>query len=101
MDPDKLLTSGVGLMAAGITGMLLAPIMLPAVLRTGRPVMKGAVKAGFIMAERGRETLAELAEMAEDMVAEIQSELRAEKAAAAGATTSQAPAPAAGEDVGE
>lgn len=93
MDPEKLLRSALGLAIAGLAGMLLAPVMLPAIARVGRPAMKGAVKAGFIMVARGRETLAELTEMAEDMLAEIQSELAAEAGEKAEAGASQAAMP--------
>ncbi len=85
MDPEKLLRSALGLAVAGLAGMLLAPVMLPAVARVARPAVKGAVKAGLIMVARGRETVAELTEMAEDMLAEIQHELDTEAAAKAAA----------------
>ena len=80
MDPDKLLGPLVGLAVAGLAGMLLAPVLLPAVARIARPAVKGVVKAGFVAVARGRETLAELGEMAEDMLAEVRAELAAETA---------------------
>ena len=91
MDPEKLLRSALGVAVAGLAGMLLAPVVLPAVARVARPAAKGVVKAGLIMVTRGRETIAELTEMAEDMLAEVQHELDAEAAAKAAAA-----APAAG-----
>ena len=95
MDPEKMLQSALGIAVAGLAGMLLAPVMLPAVARVARPAVKGAVKAGFIMVMRGRETIAELTEMAEDMLAEVQAELAAEAAAGAKAAAPQAVAAAA------
>jgi hypothetical protein len=91
MDPEKMLRSALGLAIAGLAGMLLAPIVLPPVARVARPVVKGAVKAGLIMVARGRETLTEFVEMAEDMVAEVRAELAAE-----GAAQAEAGAPATG-----
>ena len=44
-----------------------------------KPVAKGALKAGVMAFERGRETLAELGEVVEDIVAETQAELREER----------------------
>jgi len=94
MDPEKMLRAAVGMAVAGLAGVLLAPVILPAVARVARPAVKGAVKAGFIMVTRGRETLAELTEMAEDMVAEVKAELEAEAATAAKAATAETVAPA-------
>ena len=78
MDPEKLLRSAVGFAIVGLAGMLLAPVVLPAVARTGRPVAKGVMKPGLIMAARGQEMIAELGEMASDMLAEVRSELATE-----------------------
>lgn len=96
MDPEKLLRTALGFAIAGVAGMLLAPVMLPTVARLARPAVKGAVKAGFVMAQRGRETLAEFTEMAEDMLAEVQAELAAEAQAAA----APGPAPTTGQAEG-
>ena len=95
MDPEKPLQSGLGMMVAGMAGLLLAPIVLPALALVARPAAKTAVRAGLIMAARGRETLAELTEMAEDMVAEVQAELKAEHEAALATAAPTRPAEAA------
>lgn len=72
----------------GLGGMVLAPVVLPALAGVVKPVAKAMIKSGFIFYEKTRETLAELGEVAEDLVAEARSELAEEQAA-------KVPAPAA------
>jgi Protein of unknown function (DUF5132) len=92
IDTARLTRSTLGFAAASIAGMLIAPVMPPALARVARPAVKGVVKAGFIMVSRGREVVAELTEMAEDMTAEIQAELAAEAGhASAGAQPATPP----------
>lgn len=57
-------------LALGVGVGLLAPVVFPALGRVARPGMNAAIRAGVLAWERGRETLAELGEYAEDMVAE-------------------------------
>jgi hypothetical protein len=64
-----------GAMLAGVAaGVFLAPIILPALSRWGRPATKAAIKAGMAVYQRGREAAAELRETVEDVAAEIEAE---------------------------
>ena len=58
---------------------LLSPVWRPALARWGRPAAKGAVKGGLAAYEVARERLAELGEVAQDIVAEVQLERAAER----------------------
>ena len=81
----------------GAATVALGPVLLPAIARIAKPLAKTAIKAGFVALERGRETLAELGEVAEDMMAEVRVEM-AEEAAAAQAASEAAAAAAAAAD---
>ncbi len=70
-------TSGKGL-AIGIAAVALAPVVVIA----AKPLARAALKTGIIAYERGREALAEVSEVIDDIVAEVRSELEAEKAIA-------------------
>ena len=61
--------------AAGLGAMLLAPVLLPTVVRVARPALKGAIRAGILAYDAGCETLAEVREMAEDATAEVRAEI--------------------------
>lgn len=75
--------------ALGIGAALLIPVAANVLAPVLKPVARTALKAGMLAFERGRETLAELGEMMEDMAAETQAELRA---ARAGTTVEAEPA---------
>jgi hypothetical protein len=72
----------VGL-AAGLAATVIAPILMPALKRSSRPMVKGLIKGGVFLYQRGREAVATSGEMMEDVLAEIQSE-EMEKRTAAG-----------------
>jgi hypothetical protein len=76
---DGLLRSNVvtGL-AVGIGAAVLAPVVIPAVARAAKPVAKAAIKGGLMLYVSGRETLAELSEVAEDVYAEATAEFAEE-----------------------
>lgn len=78
---DGLLRSNVvtGL-AFGIGAAVVAPVVVPAVARAAKPLAKAAIKGGLMLYVRGRETLAELGEVAEDVYAEATSEFAQEMA---------------------
>ena len=57
----------------GVAAML-APDLLPKIGRGMRPFIKGAVRAGYSVAERTKETIAEATEQFQDIVAEVKSE---------------------------
>lgn len=67
--------------ALGAAAVLLAPKVLPAVARSGRPLAKSAIKSGLHAYERARESFAEFGETAEDIVAEARAEYAEEAAA--------------------
>lgn len=69
-------------LVVGVAALALAPVLLPTLGRVGRPLAKAALKGAILAYESGRETLAELAELAEDMLAEVRHELAEEAAAA-------------------
>lgn len=91
--------------AIGMGAVLLVPVALVAAGRSGRPAARALVKAGLLAYEKGREAVAELGEMAEDLVAEARMEIeqereaRAEAAEAAAEETAGEPAP--GPEAGE
>ncbi len=70
---DTAKTVGIGIGAA-----LLIPVVLPMLATVGRPVAKAAIKSGLILFEKGRETLAEVGEVFEDLVAEAKAEIHPE-----------------------
>lgn len=72
----------------GVATLALAPVLLPTIARVGRPIAKAAIKGAILAYETTRETVAELAEVAEDMLAEARAELA--EATAAGAATAAA-----------
>lgn len=63
--------AGVGL---AFTAAVLAPILMPAMGRIGRPLAKSLVRGGMHMYERGREAIAVAGESVEDIMAEIRAE---------------------------
>lgn len=69
--------------AVGAT--ILAPVIVPVLASVGKPLAKSAIKSGILMYEKGRETMAELGEVFEDMVAEAKAELEGTTATAAAA----------------
>jgi hypothetical protein len=84
------------ILVAGAVGIAIAPIVLPTLMRLGRPTAKSAIKGAMLLYQSGREGAAELMETVEDLVAEAQAEIEAETAAAQAVVTT-APAVAEGE----
>lgn len=72
---DLLKNELAGGAAIGVAAAVLVPLALPLLGKTLRPVAKGAIKAGFIALEKGRESVAELGELVEDAIAEARAEL--------------------------
>lgn len=62
-------------LAIGIGAAVLAPVMLPILAGVAKPLAKAAIKGGLILYEKGKEAVAEVGEMVEDVVAEVKSEL--------------------------
>ena len=66
-------------LALSVAAAFLGPLWRPTVSRWGRPAAKAAIKQGLIAYEAGRIRLAELGESVEDVLAEAQVELAAER----------------------
>lgn len=79
---DLFKGNAIAVVAVGVAAAVLIPVVLPAVARAGKPFAKGLIKGGLIMYERGRETVAELSEVLEDVMAEARAEIEQEHAAA-------------------
>ncbi len=63
-------------------GLLVAPVVIPIVAASVRPLLKAAVKGALSVYEKGREMVAECMEAAEDLIEEAKSEVETELAAA-------------------
>jgi hypothetical protein len=74
------LATGLGI---GIGASILAPAVVPLVGAVVRPLAKAVIKGGIIMYEKGKEMMAEVTEVTEDLAAEARAELGPEEAAAA------------------
>ena len=72
--------SAATLMVGGAIGMFLAPTVTPVLARLARPAAKFGIKAGLLLAERGRIAAAELRETVEDIAAEVRAELEQQQA---------------------
>ena len=84
------LAVGVGV---GLGLAVLAPSVFPHAARAARPMAKRAVRSAMEAYIRTREGVAEFGEYAEDLVAEVQSEIVQERRAAAGGAAGAAAAP--------
>jgi len=62
----------------GIGAVVLAPIVLPAVAKIGKPILKAAIKTSLNLYEKSQGVVAEAEEMFWDIVAESKAELTAE-----------------------
>lgn len=63
---------GMGIaLALPVVAMTMAPML--------RPVARSVIKGGIAALEKGRETTAEVAEMVEDLYAEVKEDLRASR----------------------
>ena len=81
-------TRGV-MIGAGL--VLLVPLAVVTLAPVARPALRGALKAGMLAYEKGRETLAEFAEKFDDVSADVQAELRQARMAEA-STADETPA---------
>jgi hypothetical protein len=64
-------------LAVGIGAAILAPVLLPVVATAAKPLVKGVIKVGVTLYEKGNEALAEAGEVLEDLLAEAKSEMAA------------------------
>jgi hypothetical protein len=65
--------------AIGIGVAVLVPVAVTYLAPLMRPVARSTLKAGLVTVEKGREMIAELGEIFEDLVAEVREEMRAER----------------------
>lgn len=65
--------------AIGVGVAILAPLVLPTVVKAARPLARAAIKSGLLLFEKGRETVAELGEVMDDLLAEAQAEIEQSK----------------------
>ena len=73
---DDLFKNGLGTGLAVAVGVaVLGPIVMPALARGLKPVVKGAIKGGIVAYGWGRESVAEMREYVEDSYAEAQAEM--------------------------
>jgi hypothetical protein len=93
---DGLKGNLVTALAIGIGAAILAPVVIPLFASVAKPLAKATIKGGMQLLERSKETFAEVAEIAEDLVAEAKAEL-AESATAAVAAAGAAAEPSQGE----
>ena len=59
---------GSGL-AIGIGSLIIAPLVIPALSKTTRPLVKAAIKGGLVLWGTGKEKLSEAYEIVEDLLA--------------------------------
>ena len=69
---DDSLLKGV---AIGLGVVLIAPVVMAALAPVVKPIARSALKAGVMAYEKGRETLEEISETGDDVVAEVEEEL--------------------------
>jgi hypothetical protein len=75
----------LGGLAIGIGASILAPVVVPILASVVKPLSKALIKGGYLLYEKGRETLAEVQEVVEDLVAEAKAEIEATQASETGA----------------
>ncbi len=88
-----LLDSKSGIWGGLALGMavLVAPVVVPVIAVAARPLVKGAIKNGYLLYQRGREIVAEVVESIEDLTAEAKSEADFELASSIESTGGQSP----------
>ena len=73
MIPKNSLWTGIAVGA----GLLVAPVVIPAVAGAARPLLKAVIKGGYMLYEYGREMVAEVTELTEDLFVEAKAEFEA------------------------
>ncbi|AFY79117.1 hypothetical protein Ple7327_3971 [Pleurocapsa sp. PCC 7327] len=72
-------TLGIPGVVAGLGAVVLAPVVIPAAAKVGKPVAKAAIKGGILAYEKVKSTVAETGEVFEDLIAEVQAEIAEEQ----------------------
>ncbi|MCX8069326.1 MAG: DUF5132 domain-containing protein [Thermodesulfovibrionales bacterium] len=62
-------------LAIGIGAAIIAPALIPVVSSIVKPIAKAVIKGGILCYERGKESIAEISEMVEDIAAEAKAEI--------------------------
>ncbi len=62
-------------LAIGIGATIIAPVVIPILASAVKPIAKATIKSGLMLYEKGKETVAEVSEMVEDIVAEAKAEM--------------------------
>ena len=75
---DMIPKGGIWTGIAVGAGLLVAPIVIPAVAGAARPLLKAVIKGGYILFEKGREMVAEVCELTEDLIEEAKAEVEAD-----------------------
>jgi len=75
---DNNLVKGVMI---GVGLAVLVPVAVAALAPIAKPLVRSALRTGATAYEKARESVAEFGEMAQDVVAEVQDELRMEQEA--------------------
>jgi hypothetical protein len=65
--------------AIGFAAAMLAPVVVPILTQTARPLARTLIKTGILLYHKSRETLAEAEETFDDLVAEVRAELAEEQ----------------------
>ena len=73
-------------LAIGIGAVVLAPVVIPVAAQIVKPLAKAAIKGGIVLYEKGRETIAEMGEVVEDLIAEAKAEMASAREAPPEAT---------------
>ena len=82
----------LGGLAIGIGSAILAPVVIPILAAAVKPLAKATIKGGLMLYERGKEMVAEIQEVTEDLVAEAKAEMAEGQKAGEAATTEGAAA---------
>lgn len=87
-------------LVVGVAALVVAPVIFPGLRRLGAPVARAALRTGTVFYEKGRETSAELGEVFDDFVVELEMALGVESdqsvespSAVAGTDVAGAPPP--------
>jgi hypothetical protein len=73
---------GTALLVGGGVLAIAAVVAAPRVLRASRPAVREALRRGFGLYERARAAAAEFADDVEDLVAEVRTDISAERSSA-------------------
>lgn len=70
--------------AIGVAAAWVAPVVLPVIASAAKPLGRAALRTAIMAYEKGRETVAEINEVIDDIVAEVRADLEARALGAEG-----------------